>query len=391
MGPVVALISNSLTPYRLHFHRRLVREVGGIEWWSLFTHDVSNAPWSLSDEAEIRPVRFGIGERADDQSRLSRAPHEYSKGGRVIRWLQEHRAAAVVLLGYNDAGRLRILRWCRRAGVPCFVFGDSNIRGDIATGPKAWLKRSILPRILRQATGALPCGTLGREFFRKYGVPDDRIWYMPYEPDYALIDRVTSEDVTAVFAKFDLAIGRPYLLFCGRLVGVKRVDLLMDGFAAIAAERPDWELIIAGDGPLRQELEGRLPTAVRPRVHWLGFIDDQATVAALGRGAKALVLPSDNEPWGVVINEAVAAGMAVVASDVVGAAAELVRDGVNGRLFPRGDSAALTVALREVTASVDRYRSASAGVLAEWHRVGDPVAGLSAALASVGIKRSEGC
>src|SRR5215510_352840 len=73
--PVVAIISNSLTPYRLHYHRRLIREVPGIAWHSLFTHDISNAPWGLEAEAEIRPVRFGVGERADDQSRLRRASH----------------------------------------------------------------------------------------------------------------------------------------------------------------------------------------------------------------------------------------------------------------------------------------------------------------------------
>src|SRR4051812_35325564 len=117
---VVALVSNALTPYRLHFHRRLVRELPGFEWWSLFTHDASNAPWSQDAESEIRPVKFGHGEPAEGQSKLRNAVREYRKGGRVIRWLVQHRAAAVILLGYNDAGRMRILRWCHRHQLPCF-------------------------------------------------------------------------------------------------------------------------------------------------------------------------------------------------------------------------------------------------------------------------------
>ena len=99
------------------------------------------------------------------------------------------------------------------------------------------------------------------------------------------------------------------------------------------------------------------------------------------------VLPSNYEPWGLVINEAAAAGLAIVASDVVGAAAELVQDGVNGRLFPIRDHEALTTALLDVTAPdrIDAMRASSAAVLADWRTRGDPVSGLRRALKFVGV------
>jgi glycosyltransferase involved in cell wall biosynthesis len=386
--PVVAIVSNSLTPYRLHYHRRLVREVRGINWHSLFTHDVSNAPWGLEAEAEIRPVRFGVGERADDQSKPSRAVHEYRKGGRVTQWLMENNATAVILLGYNDPGRLRIIRWCRRHGVPCFLFGDSNIKGDRAGGPKAWVKRRLLSKILRQVTGVLACGSLGRQYFHRYGVPDDRIFYTPYEPDYAMIASVTSQEVADTYGKRKLPQERDYILYCGRLAGVKRVDLLINAFASVVvAPRPSWDLLIVGDGPLRSELENLVPDNCKSRVHWAGFSADQREVARWQRGAKVLVLPSDDEPWGVVINEAVAAGLAVIATDVVGAAAELVRDSVNGRLIPPNDPPALAAALLDVTEpeTLMQYRAACPGVLVQWRRHADPVNGLLAALASAHV------
>jgi glycosyltransferase involved in cell wall biosynthesis len=385
--PVVAIISNALTPYRLHFHRRLVREQPGIEWWSLFTHDVSNAPWALADEHEIRPVRFGQGERSDDQAKLGRAIHECRKGGRIIRWLQEHNAAAVILLGYNDFGRLRILRWCHRNQVPCFLFGDSNIRGDRTSGWKSRIKRWFLPRVLRRCAGALACGSLGRAYFRKYGVPDERIFYMPYEPDYGMIQSLDESWIRAQMHNLSVPIGPSYLLYCGRLASVKRVDLLVDAFAAIADGRPNWELLILGDGPLRESLRSRLTPPLQSRIHWLGFVNDQRVIAAVQRSAKILILPSDYEPWGVVINEGVAAGCAVVATEAVGAAAELVRDGVNGRIIPTGSLSALTQALEQVTepATLATYRQNSAEVLAQWRKDGDPVHGLMAALRSVSI------
>lgn len=383
-SPVVAIVSNSLTPYRLHFHRRLVREVPGIVWHSLFTHDVSNAPWTLDEEAETRPVRFGPGEKADDQSRWTRAIHEFHKGGRIIQWLIDNNAKAMILLGYNDAGRLRIIRWCRRHHVPCFLFGDSNSRGDRA----GRLKRIILPRILNQVSGALACGTLGREYFRRYGVPNDRIFYMPYEPDYAMIASVTDLEVAECYRRRNIPIAHNYLVYCGRLASIKRVDLLIDAFAAIAALRPDWDLLLVGDGPLRSELENQVPSALRSRVCWLGFIDDQREIARLLRGGKVLVLPSDDEPWGVAINEAVAAGLAVVTTNVVGAAAELVCDGINGRLFPPGDRLAFGDVLLDATSPgmLTKYQTASLEILARWRQLADPVAGALAALATVGVR-----
>jgi glycosyltransferase involved in cell wall biosynthesis len=187
--------------------------------------------------------------------------------------------------------------------------------------------------------------------------------------------------------RFGLAAGRRRIVYSGRLADVKRVDLLVDAFATVAGDRPDWDLLVVGDGPLREALAGRIPPALRGRVTWTGFLDDQETISALYKSCDVLVLPSEYEPWAVVINEAAAAGLAIVASDVVGAAAELVRDGVNGRTFPAGDGAALTAALRDVTAPdvtapdrADAMKAASAAVLADWRRRGDPVEGLRAAL-----------
>src|SRR4051812_3122365 len=128
--PPVAIVSNSLTPYRVHLHRRVARELGEVELWSVQTHDQSNAPWGAARADDIRPVGFGPGEKSDDQPKPARALHEWRKGGRVIRWLADRGVRAVVLGGYNDPGRLRILRWCHARGVPLFLFGDSNVRGD---------------------------------------------------------------------------------------------------------------------------------------------------------------------------------------------------------------------------------------------------------------------
>ena len=183
-----------------------------------------------------------------------------------------------------------------------------------------------------------------------------------------------------------LAPDHRYLLFGGRLVPVKRVDLLIDTFARVADLRPQWTLLIAGDGWLRRELQARVPGSLRDRIIWLGFLEvDQMRLAY--HAGDVMVLPSDYEPWALVVNEAMAAGCPVVASDVVGAAWDLVKDGVSGRIFPSGDLAALAEVLLDVTddGRYARYREATAEALADWRRRADPVQGIRAALRSVGL------
>ena len=388
--PAIAIISNSQTPYRLHLHRRIAAELPQTHLFSLFTHQTSNSNWAFDAPPEIGPVVFGDGESIADQARPTRAGREWRRGGRIIRWLRAHHVRFVVVMGYNDAGRLRIMRWCRRAGVPCYLFGDSNVCGDRPTGPKAAVKRLVLGHVLSWCDGVLVCGTLGRRYFARYGVPAERTYFFPYEPDYALIQSLPPATVVAAGERFGLAAGRQRLVYSGRLVDVKRVDLLIDAFAAVAADRPDWDLVIIGDGPLREALAHRVPAGLVPRVIWTGFLDNQSVVSSLYRNGHVLVLPSDVEPWALVVNEAVAAGLAVVSTDVVGAAAELVVDGVNGRLFPPGDLPRLIACLLDVTTSgvTERMRAAAPAALADWRRRGDPVAGLRAALTAAGVLKT---
>jgi len=146
--------------------------------------------------------------------------------------------------------------------------------------------------------------------------------------------------------------------------------------------RRDWDLVIAGDGELKGELQALVPREMEGRVKWLGFLSDQGDVSAVYRNSDVLCLASEHEPWALVVNEAVAAGLAVVASDVVGAAAELVREGVNGKTFVSKDLDGLIGALRWVTdgENIDGCRASSAGVLADWRKRGDPILGLKTAL-----------
>jgi len=380
----VALINDSITPYRLNLHSRMAREMAGFQFWSLFTHEVSNSPWRLNVPSDIRPVFFGPGEQSLRSHALLAQYHEWAKAGAILRWMKHQQIQAVVLGGYSDVGRLRILWQCWRRRLPCLLFGDSNIHCDNASGWRRRLKKILLPFVLSHCSGILCCGRFGEKYFLRYGVPAERIFRFPYEPDYDQIRNARIETIAAVRQAHHLGPERKYLIYSGRLVALKRVDLLIVAFSRIAPARPDWDLIVAGDGGEQVALKSLVTADISRRVIWTGFINAPEKLAALYNIADILVLPSDYEPWGVVVTEG-AVRMPVVASSVCGAAADVIIDGANGRIFETGDLESLAGCLLDATdpARLAAMTAAAPAQFAKWHEDSDPIKGLRAALSAI--------
>jgi glycosyltransferase involved in cell wall biosynthesis len=381
-----AVISNVPTPYRLHVLRRLSRELPGARLHSIFTHrsEAATGAWKLDLESEIRPFTPPAAETDLRTFRSSRSAAQFAQ---IRDHLTQHQVKLIILLGYADAVRLKLIRWAKDQRIPLLLAGDSNVFSEGRLSPlKAAIKRIFLRRVLRQVAGLMPMGTAGRAFFRLYLDHDLPTFLFPYEPDYAALQRRDPAAEQAFRERHQLATERHRLLYCGRLVDVKRVDVLVDAYVRIAEQRPEWDLVVAGDGPLTQALQQRVPENFRGRVKWLGFLQYDDTVTCM-HVCDALVLPSDYEPWALVINEAVASGLAVVTTEVVGAAVELVRHRVNGLIIPPRNIDAMAEALLEVT-QLDRCRgmqAAAPALLEQWRTAADPVDGVRQALRHFGL------
>jgi glycosyltransferase involved in cell wall biosynthesis len=232
----------------------------------------------------------------------------------------------------------------------------------------------------------MPMGELGDCFFLKYGAAPGRLYRVPYTPHYDAFATPDLDRLQRFRQRHGLSGERRYLLYSGRLVPVKRVDLLIDAFSRLAHVRPEWDLLIVGDGPLAGELRARVPERLRPRVIWTGFLELEEVKPAY-HASDVLVLASDREPWAVVVQEAMAAGLAVVSSDVVGAAHELVEDHVSGRTFAAGQLEALVQAIADVTRddTIEAYKERSRAALDNWRNINDPVQEIRHALTDVGV------
>jgi glycosyltransferase involved in cell wall biosynthesis len=384
----VAIVANSFTPYRIYVHQRIVREVPEVELWTLMTHGNSYNRWQgLEPPEEIRPFNFGHGEPTIEQTKLRFAPREWRKFGRIIRWIDEHEIEAVICQGFGDVGRLRLLRWCRRHKIPCFLTADCNIWGDVRRGPKRALKHLVVGQAIRWSSGVMPCGEYGRLLFERYGASRDRTFMFPLISDLQQFGHAPAEVVRQVQHEYGLDSKRRRIVYCGRMMQVKRTDLTVSAFAALADERPEWDLVFVGDGVLREATAASIPPRLRDRVKWLGLVHDPAKLASIFSLCDVLVLPSDKEPWGMVVIEAAAAGLALVMTEIVGASPELVSEGENGHVFRPGDLNAFIDALRDVTRPdrIDEMKSNSRRVLARWMAESDPVDGFRAAMESCGV------
>jgi glycosyltransferase involved in cell wall biosynthesis len=136
-------------------------------------------------------------------------------------------------------------------------------------------------------------------------------------------------------------------IFLGRLVQAKGLDTLVHAYQIYRdATRDPWPLVCCGAGPLRGRLEGKLGITVE------GFVQPEQMPAKLA-AAGCLVLPSDFEPWALVVHEAASAGLLVLASEPVGSAVHLVQSNYNGYIFGKRDAEGLASLMTRVSRMSD--------------------------------------
>lgn len=172
---------------------------------------------------------------------------------------------------------------------------------------------------------------------------------------HRLANCATMLNPVGVFPEEPAALRNPRIVSAGRLVRVKRIDLLIDAFAAAApavAER--WELHIIGDGPLRAALETRAAeTGLGDRIVFRGQVKN---VEAEYLDASIVTLSSDFEGWGLVLAEGAACGLPAVACDASAGVRTLVEDGDNGMLTEPGNAGSFAAALERLMSDTELRR-----------------------------------
>jgi len=246
--------------------------------------------------------------------------------------------AIVVNTALTDITTQRLLRGARRIAPRAkWMFWAELIRSG---GGLAGRARQMLSAPLKNLDAIVAIGRRAASDYRKR-FPQQSIPVLPYFCNLQpFID--ASEKKTAI--KHDEPVR---FLFCGQMVHRKGVDLLIDAFAQLVASGSNAQLIMVGrEASLPEYLDG-VKTNVVERIQYLGFkaIEELPTLFA---DADVFVLPSRHDGWGVVINQAIGAGLAVISSDQVGAALDLIENDINGLIVPVGDVESLLQAMKQL-------------------------------------------
>ena len=274
----------------------------------------------------------------------------------MARALREGRYDAVWFHGYSQWSNLQGVYWCRNAGVPYFV--RTEMWRLTASRPKLFgpLKEAMVRAIVRNSAGCLYVGEHNRRYYKSLGVRDDRLFFVPYSVNNEFFAQLADEARAkreALLKTYGLAEGATKILFASKLQKRKRVLDLFEACSRLWNQHGTraFELVVVGTGEDEQELRRRVVEGgLTDRVKMLGFRDQRQMAEIMGL-CDVFVLPSDREPWGLVVNEAMAAGLPVVVTDEVGCAPDLVRPNENGFVVPVGDVDALANALGKLVAS----------------------------------------
>ena len=313
-------------------------------------------------------------------------PFNYGLAGRLSRGNFD----VLWVHGYNRWFHWLAMARAKIRGLKIVVRDEATLLSTSQHKLKRLAKRLFFLVLRKLGDGFLAIGTLNAHYYQSYGITPDRIFSVPYAVDNAFFRekaREAARDRERLRRELGLSPGRPVILYASKLSEVKRGMDLLEAYIRMSPDQvqePHPYLLFIGDGSQRKTLEERAGTRHWSSIKFLGF-RNQTELPGYYDLCDVLVLPSIFEPWGLVINEVMNAGRAVVVSDQVGCGPDLVRPGENGAVFPAGDIVRLRQALVDLTGDPEKCRAMgekSLELIKTWGLEED-VAGLKLALAAV--------
>ena len=246
----------------------------------------------------------------------------------------------VYVSGWMDKGYLRASKVIKQSNVPIVCGLDNHWRGDFRQKIATWISPFFLKN---KFTHAFVPGIYQYEFARRLGFSPSHILTGMYSADLKLFD--------SVYHSSSLNKKQYYphnFLYVGRLIELKGIKELCLAFKKLTEEKThDWTLTLVGTGSLPEEWTENTNIKIKE------FVQPDE-LASLAEDAGCFILPSKNEPWGVVLHEFAGAGLPLIASNVVGAGSAFLKEGYNGYSHQAGNINSLKDALRKIVDTSDK-------------------------------------
>lgn len=283
--------------------------------------------WDPIDNVEgfTRETLFESDQQRPDRARIRQ---------RIDQVMQSIRPEVIAIHGWSERVALMAMQWANRHKVPMVVMSETNQHDAVRKRVGEWIKQQIVGNF----SAALVGGQSHRDYLARLGLPADRCFlgYDVIDNDYFQQEAERTRQQEAKWRE-ELDLPNPFLLASCRFISKKNLPRLLQAYREFCKRISDsgrnpWDLVLLGDGPQKSELmQLASDLGIADHVRFTGFQQYDRLPRYLGL-AKALVHISTVEQWGLVINEAMAAGVPVVVSHTCGSALQLAQHRRNGLL-----------------------------------------------------------
>jgi glycosyltransferase involved in cell wall biosynthesis len=253
---------------------------------------------------------------------------------------------ALLVQGWHLKAYCQGIVAAKRQGIPVVVRGDSHLGTPRSLAVRT-AKAIGYPLVMRLFDAALFVGERSRAYWLNYRYPASRLFFSPHCVDTVWFgERATAQARATLRNRLGISPDAKLALFAGKLMESKRACDLVAAAVILKGQDRNVGIVVAGSGPAEKELLAAAAGA-KIDIYPLGF-RNQSEMPGIYAASDFLVLPSENETWGLVANESIACGRPIVVADAVGCAPDLALDGSAGRVFPTGNPAALAHAMVEM-------------------------------------------
>jgi glycosyltransferase involved in cell wall biosynthesis len=246
----------------------------------------------------------------------------------------------LVIAGYGHLSMLSALclsLWHRKSAI---LLSESKEDDE----PRRWWKEVIKSWLVKKYSSALVGGDIHKRYLIKLGFPEDAIF-----TGYDIVDNSVFHPDT--IKRLSNPLSKHFFLSINRFVEKKNLPLLISAYASYRQQLSEnaWDLVLCGDGGLRPALENLInQNQLQNNVHLPGFLQQDELLPYFAH-AKCFIHASTTEQWGLVVNEAMAAGLPVIVSNRCGCFEDLVMEGVNGFGFNPENQQELTNLMLKVS------------------------------------------
>jgi glycosyltransferase involved in cell wall biosynthesis len=346
----LVIITEIIAPYRIPVFNALAQHPEiDLEVIFLAKTDPSTRQWRVYAEE----IEFPYEVLPSWRTRLKKYNLLLNK--KVTGSLRKANPDVIICGGYNYLASWQALRWAKRDRVPFLLWCESTANDDRA-GHR--VVESLKRNFFDKCDGCIVPGTASAGYARQMGVSSERIFMAPNAVDNDLFAFHANEvRQNALRVRANLNLPAQYFLFAGRLVKSKGIFELWEAYGSLNENlRSQFGLVFVGDGPLRLELETIAKSISPGTIHFAGFVQRDELARYYGL-ADCLVFPTHSDPWGLVVNEAMACGLPVICGQTAGCAADLVK--MNGRLVDSRNVDELAHAMQEIAADADLRKQMS--------------------------------